>query len=143
MGGATACIGDPSGKSDMRKLMSKEQIQSNIDKIKDTLERVIDFTQPKLDEELLNQVISRVIPITNEHFRWELNLLPGSSYSMDCTITGRKNNPSISLRNGENSEILSTNSLQKEALAGGQPDRPRSRTPGKQIPQEAGAPSGF
>lgn len=125
-------------------ISAPEQNVIDIDKIKDTLERVIDFTQPKLDEELLNQVISRVIPITNEHFRWELNLLPGSSYSMDCTITGRKNNPSISLQNGENSEILSTNSLQKEALAGGQPDRPPSRTPGKQqIPQEAGAPSGF
>ena len=43
MGGATACIGDPSGKSDMRKLMSKEQIQSNIDKIKDTLKVFLDF----------------------------------------------------------------------------------------------------
>lgn len=43
MGGATACIGDPSGKSDMRKIMSKEQIQSNIDKIKDTLKVFLDF----------------------------------------------------------------------------------------------------
>lgn len=43
MGGATACIGDPSGKSEMRKLLTKEQIQSNIDKIKDTLSVFLDF----------------------------------------------------------------------------------------------------
>ena len=43
MGGATACIGDPSGISEMRKLMTKEQIQHNIDKIKDTLKVFLDF----------------------------------------------------------------------------------------------------
>lgn len=43
MGGATACIGDPSGKSDMRKMLSKEEIASNISKIKDTLKVFLDF----------------------------------------------------------------------------------------------------
>ena len=43
MGGATACIGDPTGRSDIRKVMSKEQIQSNIEKIKDTLKVFLDF----------------------------------------------------------------------------------------------------
>ena len=33
MGGATASIGDPSGKSEMRKMLSMEDIQNNIDKI--------------------------------------------------------------------------------------------------------------
>lgn len=43
MGGATACIGDPSGKSDMRKMLSKDEIASNISKIKDTLKVFLDF----------------------------------------------------------------------------------------------------
>ncbi len=43
MGGATACIGDPSGRSEIRKIMTKEQIQDNIDKIKDTLKVFLDF----------------------------------------------------------------------------------------------------
>lgn len=43
MGGATACIGDPSGKSELRKMMTKEQINSNIEKIKDTLKVFLDF----------------------------------------------------------------------------------------------------
>jgi len=43
MGGATACIGDPSGKSDMRKMLTKEEINHNIEKIKDTLKVFLDF----------------------------------------------------------------------------------------------------
>lgn len=43
MGGATACIGDPSGKQEMRKIMTKDDIQKNIEKIKDTLKVFLDF----------------------------------------------------------------------------------------------------
>lgn len=43
MGGATACIGDPSGKTEMRKMLSKEQINANIEKIKSTLKVFLDF----------------------------------------------------------------------------------------------------
>ena len=43
MGGATACIGDPSGKSDMRKMLTKEDIANNVEKIKDTLKVFLDF----------------------------------------------------------------------------------------------------
>ncbi len=43
MGGATACVGDPSGKTEMRKMLSKEQINENIEKIKNTLKVFLDF----------------------------------------------------------------------------------------------------
>ena len=43
MGGATASIGDPSGKSEMRKMLSYEEVQSNIEKIKQTLSIFLDF----------------------------------------------------------------------------------------------------
>lgn len=43
MGGATACIGDPSGKSEMRQMLSKEDINKNIEKIKNTLKIFLDF----------------------------------------------------------------------------------------------------
>lgn len=43
MGGATACVGDPSGKSDMRKMLSKEEINSNIESIKKSLSVFLDF----------------------------------------------------------------------------------------------------
>ncbi len=43
MGGATACVGDPSGRSEMRKIMTKEDIENNINKIKETLKIFLDF----------------------------------------------------------------------------------------------------
>lgn len=43
MGGATASIGDPSGKSEMRKMLTKEQIDKNIENIKKTLKVFLDF----------------------------------------------------------------------------------------------------
>ena len=47
VGGGTAMIGDPSGKTDMRKMLTKEQIQHNVDSIKKQLERFIDFSDDK------------------------------------------------------------------------------------------------
>ena len=43
VGGATALIGDPSGKKDMRKIMSKEQVEHNAREIKGLLERFVDL----------------------------------------------------------------------------------------------------
>ncbi len=43
MGGATACVGDPSGKTEMRKMLSKEDIEANISKIKESLKVFLDF----------------------------------------------------------------------------------------------------
>ena len=43
MGGATACIGDPSGRSEIRKIMTPEDIANNIAKIKGSLSKFLDF----------------------------------------------------------------------------------------------------
>ena len=43
MGGATATIGDPSGKTELRGMMTKEAIADNIAKIKKTLSVFLDF----------------------------------------------------------------------------------------------------
>ena len=43
VGGGTALIGDPSGKSEMRKMQTKEQIASNAEHIKGQISRFIDF----------------------------------------------------------------------------------------------------
>ena len=47
MGGGTAMIGDPSGKTDMRKMMTKETIQHNVDCFKKQMSRFIDFSEDK------------------------------------------------------------------------------------------------
>lgn len=47
IGGGTAMIGDPSGKTDMRAMMTKEQIASNVASIKKQMEKFIDFSDGK------------------------------------------------------------------------------------------------
>ena len=46
-GGGTAMIGDPSGKSDMRKMMSRETIGGNVCGIQKQLSRFLDFSDGK------------------------------------------------------------------------------------------------
>ena len=47
IGGDTAMIGDPSGKTDMRKMMTPETIQHNVDCFKKQMSRFIDFSEDK------------------------------------------------------------------------------------------------
>ena len=47
IGGGTAMIGDPSGKTDMRKMMTAEVIQHNGDCFKEQMRRFIDFSDGK------------------------------------------------------------------------------------------------
>ncbi len=47
IGGGTAMIGDPSGKTDMRKMMTPETIQHNVDCFKKQMSRFIDFSEGK------------------------------------------------------------------------------------------------
>ena len=47
IGGGTAMIGDPSGKTDMRKMMTTETIQHNVDCFKKQMSRFIDFSEGK------------------------------------------------------------------------------------------------
>ena len=41
IGGATALIGDPSGKSDMRKMLTKEQVERNLKEVRELAKRFI------------------------------------------------------------------------------------------------------
>ena len=47
IGGGTAMIGDPSGRTDMRQMMTKETIQHNVDCFKKQMSRFIDFSDGK------------------------------------------------------------------------------------------------
>ena len=51
MGGGTAMIGDPSGKTEMRKMLTEKQLEDNVGKIKPQMERFLDFSG---DSELIN-----------------------------------------------------------------------------------------
>ena len=47
VGGGTALIGDPSGKTELRKMLSKDDINTNAEAIKSQLSRYIDFENDK------------------------------------------------------------------------------------------------
>ncbi|MCY1151321.1 MAG: tyrosine--tRNA ligase [Sphaerochaetaceae bacterium] len=47
VGGGTGMIGDPSGKTEMRKMLTPEQIQKNCESIKKQLGTVVDFDEQK------------------------------------------------------------------------------------------------
>ena len=47
IGGGTAMIGDPSGRSDMRTMMTKETIDHNVECFKKQMSRFIDFSEGK------------------------------------------------------------------------------------------------
>ena len=47
IGGGTAMIGDPSGRTDMRQMMTKETIEHNVECFKKQMSRFIDFSEGK------------------------------------------------------------------------------------------------
>ncbi len=53
-GGATGMVGDPSGKSDERNLLTPEQLRHHLDHIKPQLARFLDFTGAKNPARLVN-----------------------------------------------------------------------------------------
>ena len=47
VGGGTVMVGDPTGKTDMRKMLTKEEISQNVEKIKTQLSRFMEFGEEK------------------------------------------------------------------------------------------------
>ena len=47
LGGGTTMVGDPTGKTDMRKMLTQEQIQHNADEFKKQMSKFIDFSEGK------------------------------------------------------------------------------------------------
>ena len=73
VGGGTAMIGDPSGKTDMRKMLTKEEIDHNVECIKSQMAKFIDFTDDKAILEnnadwLLNLKLCRFYKRYRSHF---------------------------------------------------------------------------
>lgn len=47
LGGGTAMVGDPSGKTDMRRMLTQEDIDHNAGRFKEQMSRLIDFSEGK------------------------------------------------------------------------------------------------
>lgn len=68
VGGGTSMIGDPSGKSEMRKMLSVDQIAHNAESIKKQLSTVVDFSGD-------NSSIGKAVMVNNYDWLGPLNYL--------------------------------------------------------------------
>lgn len=81
IGGGTGMIGDPSGRTDMRKMMTKEIVQHNVDSIKKQMEKFFSF-----EGENGAQIVN------NADWLWDLNYIEfirdiGSMFSVNKMLT--------------------------------------------------------
>ena len=80
IGGGTAMIGDPSGRTDMRQMMTKETINHNVECFKKQMSRFIDFSAGK------------ALLVNNADWLMDLNYIDvlrevGAHFSVNRTLT--------------------------------------------------------
>lgn len=80
IGGGTAMVGDPSGKTDMRKMLTKEQINHNVEAFKVQMSKFIDFTD---DKAVLANNADWLLNLNYVDFLREI----GSSFSVNKMLT--------------------------------------------------------
>jgi tyrosyl-tRNA synthetase len=75
VGGGTGMIGDPSGKSQERTLLSLEQIEENVLSIRQQLSRFLDFDSPTNPARIVNNA-DWLVPISMMEFLRDVGILP-------------------------------------------------------------------
>lgn len=87
-------------------ITSDETVQSlDMEAIKKALDEVIDFSGPKISENIIDKFVSRITPIDDGHYRWDLNFTLGSKQAIIGCIEGRKGKASVEIKEyGENDE---------------------------------------
>ena len=93
MGGVTAMIGDPSGKTDMRKMLSTESIDQNVECIKKQMSRFLDFSE------------GQAIIVNNADWLRNLNFIDfmrdiGSMFSVNKMLTAECYKARMASENG-------------------------------------------
>lgn len=93
MGGGTAMIGDPSGKTDMRKMMTVETIDHNVECIKKQMSRFLDFSE------------GQAIIVNNGDWLRNLNFIQfmreiGSQFSVNRMLTAECYKTRMATENG-------------------------------------------
>ena len=93
MGGGTAMIGDPSGKTDMRKMLTVESIDRNVECIKKQMSRFLDFSEGK------------AIIVNNADWLRHLNFIDfmrdiGSMFSVNRMLTAECYKARLATENG-------------------------------------------
>ncbi|NMC56575.1 MAG: tyrosine--tRNA ligase [Eubacteriaceae bacterium] len=80
IGGGTTMVGDPSGRTDMRKMMSLEQIQANGEKFKEVFKKFLDFSD---DKAIMVNNADWLLPLNYIEFLRDI----GSCFSVNKMLT--------------------------------------------------------
>ena len=84
--------------------VSGEAFESlDMNAIRDTLDKMIDFSGSKIDESIIEKFVSRITPIDNGHYRWDLNFTQNKKQAIIGCIEGRKDKATVEIKEyGEN-----------------------------------------
>ncbi len=84
--------------------VSDESVKSlDMGAIKVTLDEMIDFSGPKIDENIIEKFVSRITPIDNGHYRWDLNFTQNKKQAIIGYVEGRKGKATANIKEyGEN-----------------------------------------
>ena len=74
-----------------------KQIQIDYDEILKSLNEIVNFSNSKMDRELLQRFIAKVVPNGENHFIWYLNLDGKSDTQLNVDIVGNKKNALVSI----------------------------------------------
>ena len=70
----------------------------NWEKIKSTLNEVVDFSGSKVDDSIVDKFVARIIPQGNNRFAWFMNLSAMEPQQIDMAVEGRKNQPTVYIK---------------------------------------------
>lgn len=78
------------------------------DEIKETLNQVLDFSQPQVNPNLIRKFVSKIVPDGKNHFRWYMNHDGHDATSLDVVTEGRKSNAVVAFDSGGDEPTLHT-----------------------------------
>lgn len=74
------------------------------DKIKSSLEEMVNFSEPQIDRRIIKKFVSKIVPNGKNHFRWYMNLDGNDTTALDMVTEGRKSHAVISFNEDEEGE---------------------------------------
>ena len=103
--------------SDLEKQISNtvendtENILIDYDRIIEMLNEVMDFSKPKVDKDIIDKFVYKIVPMGNNHFCWYMNLDEKNSSAFNIGIEGSKKQAVISIdEEGTSSPVHNINS---------------------------------
>jgi len=86
-------------KTEVDPIPQEEKLRWN--EIEKTLDQMIDFSGDRINEDVLDKFIRRVVPLGNNRYAFHLNLDNGFTDNFNACVEGRKNKAAVSFEDGK------------------------------------------